>query len=158
MSMVRNGGGDLKKGLIVICILLALLTSWGGCVITTDFYAGKRPYDYGEAIWVSEAPDAWFAVAPREDAYSIYPEGELSIDNKIIKFVISFGYSQNACFTDENNNIILVGTCKYSPEKLVIIVDKKRSPCLNDQYESITFVRCASAETMDNKRKLRGII
>lgn len=145
--MARKDGGKLKKAIVMGCILLMLITC-GGCVIATDFYAGKRPYDYGKATWVCESPDAWFVVNTCEDDKDyIYPKGEIAIGNKIIKFTISFGHGEVASFTDENDNVILQGTCKFSPEKLIITVDKESDKLFNGQYDTITFVTNAGAET-----------
>lgn len=145
--MARKDGGKLKKAIVMGCILLVLITC-GGCVIATDFYAGKRPYDYGKATWVCESPDAWFVVNTQEDDKDyIYPQGEIAIGNKIIKFTISFGHGEVASFTDEDDNVILQGTCKFSPEKLIITVDKESDKLFNGQYDTITFVRNAGAET-----------
>ncbi len=135
----------MEKAIAMGCILLMLITC-GGCVIATDFYAGKRPYDYGKATWVCELPDAWFVVnTPEDDKDYIYPQGEIATDNKNIKFTISFGHGEVASFADENDNVILLGTCRFSPEKLIITVDKESDKLFNGQYDTITFVRNAGA-------------
>ena len=64
--MVRRVGGKMKKTLIISCILSILIT-FGGCVISTDLYSGKRPYDYGEATWFCKEIDARFVVNAPED-------------------------------------------------------------------------------------------
>ena len=139
--MVRKDGGKLKKLLIISAILLMLMT-FGGCVIATDFYSGKRPYDYGEATWVCESPDAWFVVnASEDDENFIYPTGEIAIGNKIIQFTLSFGHGKVACFMDENDDVILLGTCKFSSEKLIITVDKETDTLFNGRYDTITFIK-----------------
>ena len=139
--MVRKAGGKLKKALIISCISLILIT-FGGCVIATDFYSGKRPYDYGKATWVCESPAAWFVVNSSEDDENfIYPKGEIAIGNKTIKFTLSFGYGKEASFMDENDDVILLGTCKFSSEKLIITVDKETDTILNGRYDTITFIR-----------------
>ncbi len=82
-----------------------MLITCGGCVIATDFYAGKRPYDYGKATWVCVSPDAWFVINASEgDKDYIYPKGEIAID-------------------------------------------KESDKLFNGQYDTITFVRNAGAET-----------
>lgn len=142
--MVREVDGKLKKGLIISSIVLILITL-GGCTIATDFYSGKRPYDYGEATWVCESPNAWFIVnSVEEDENFIYPKGEITIGNKTIKFTLSFGHGKGASFVDENDDVILLGTCKFSPEKLIITVDKKTDTLFNGKYDTITFIRNAS--------------
>ncbi|MBR2353481.1 MAG: hypothetical protein IKA76_03145 [Clostridia bacterium] len=117
--------------------------------MATDFYCGKRPYDYGEAMWVCESPDAWFIVGPEDDERLIFPEGEITVGDKAIKFTLSFGYGVTAHFTDENDNVILRGTCKYSPEKLIITVDKESDMLFDGRYDTITFVKKA----LDQERK-----
>lgn len=145
--MARKAGGKLKKTLIISCILLILIT-FDSCVIATDFYAGKRPYDYGKATWVCESPNAWFIVNTSEDDENfIYPKGEIAIGNKTIKFTLSFGHGKEASFVDENDDVILLGICKFSSEKLIITVEKETDTLLNGQYDTITFIRHASAET-----------
>ena len=154
--MERKAGGKLKKTLVIGCILLMLITFCGCVVITTDFYSGKRPYDYGKAIWVCESPDAWFIVnTPEDDEYFFYPKGEFAIGNKTVKFTLSFGYSNVASFEDENDDMILLGTCKYSSEKLIITVDKEKDTLFNGQYDTIIFIRNAIAETT-SAQALRG--
>jgi len=142
--MVRKAGGKLKKVLIICCTLLILIT-FGSCVISTDFYSGKRPYDYGKATWVCESPDAWFVVNTSEDDENfIYPKGEIAIGDKTIKFTISFGHGKEASFVDENDDVILSGTCKFSPKKLIITVDREQDSLLNGQYDTITFIKMQS--------------
>lgn len=115
-------------------------------------YSGKRPYDYGKATWVCESPDAWFIVnASEDDEDFIYPKGEITIGNKTIKFTLSFGHGKAAAFMDENDDVILLGTCKFSSEKLIITVDKETDTLLDGQYDTITFVRNASAETTSSQ-------
>ena len=141
----------LKKTLIISCLLLILIT-FCGCFITTDFYSGKRPYDYGKATWVCESPDAWFIVnTPEDDERFVYPKGEIAVGDKTIKFTLSFGHSNVASFTDKNHNVILRGACKFSPEKLIITVYKETDTIFNGQYDTITFVRNASDETTSSQ-------
>ena len=122
-----------------------MLIAFSGCVIATDFYSGKRPYDYGEATWVCESPDAWFVVNTSEvDENFIYPKGEIAIGDKTIKFTLSFGYGKVASFTNENDDLILLGTCKFSSEKLIITVDKETDKIFNGRYDTITFIKNAS--------------
>ncbi len=131
----------MKKALILCCILLMIIT-FSGCVFAIDFYSGKRPYDYGEAIWVCESPSGWFAVnASENDENFIYPEGEFVVDDRTVKFTLSFGYSNKASFEDENDVMILLGTCKFSSNKLIITVDKETDTLFNGYYDTITFVR-----------------
>ena len=133
----------MKKTLIA-CILLILITL-GGCTIAVDFYSGKRPYDYGKATWVSESPDAWFIVnTPEEDENFMFPKGEIAIGVKTVKFTLSFGYGKTASFTDENGDMILLGMCEFSSEKLIITVDKEKDTLFNGRYDTITFVKNAS--------------
>lgn len=142
--MVREVDGKLKKGLIISSIVLILITL-GGCGIATDFYSGKRPYDYGKATWVCESPSVWFIVNSFEDDENfIYPKGEVAIGNKTIKFTLSFGHGKEASFVNENDEVILLGTCKFSSEKLVITVDKKTDTLFNGRYDTITFIKNAS--------------
>lgn len=149
--MARKAGGNLKKPLMICCILLILIT-FGGCVFATDFYYGKRPYDYGEATWVCESPDAWFIVTSEDDENVVYPQGEINIGSETIKFTLSFGYGKDASFTDENDDMILFGICKFSAEKLIITVDKEKDKLFNGKYDTITFVRNESAETTSSSK------
>lgn len=130
----------MKKTIIISYLLVTLIT-FCGCVFATDFYGGERPYDYGEAIWVSESPEAWFYVNPPGDRFSIFLKGEFVVGDETIKFTLSFGYSATASFTDEKDRDLLMGTCKYGPDKLVITVDKEKDTLFNGKYDTITFVR-----------------
>lgn len=129
--------GNMKRFLLITCILLVLITL-SACV---DYYAGRRPYDYGRAMWISESPDAWFMVTSEDDENFIYPKGEITIDDKTIEFTLSFGHDNVAFFTDENEDDILRGSCKFGPEKLIITVDKDKDTIFNGQYDTITFIR-----------------
>ncbi len=137
----------MKKTIIISYLLVTLIT-FCGCVFATDFYGGKRPFDYGEAIWVSESPDAWFIVNSYEEDERYYrPKGEIVVGNETIKFALSFDRAVTVRFTDEKGNYMLVGTCKFGPDKLVITVDKEKDTLFNGQYDTITFVREEIAES-----------
>jgi hypothetical protein len=128
----------MKKYLFIAIYFLFIIIFLCGC----DPWSGKRPYDYGKAIWTSDSPKGWFIVNTyEEDKNFIFPKGVFIVDNKNIKFILGFDYSNVADFVDENGVQILFGTCKYYPGRLVIKIDKTKDRIFNGMIEKITFIR-----------------
>ena len=76
----------MKKLLFVIVSATIFLL----CSCNFDLYGGKRPYDYGDSVWVSSNPDIWFEIDTGREQYYI-PEGIMRLDDgKTIPFEIYF--------------------------------------------------------------------
>jgi len=123
-----------------------------GC---TDFYSGKRPYDYGHAKWVSESPDMWFVVedpdpmgeSPYTDHSYSEPKGEMSVGGETVSFTVYFDKGISVFFVDDEE-YLFAGTCKFSPEKLTVNLKKFKhlDNVFNGEVDEIVFNRTAIDE------------
>lgn len=156
--MLKKVGGNMKKilsGIMTVVIIFVL----SGCEDVLRWipnfgyhpYGGERPNDYPPAKWISETPDLWFEI-PLFDDSSGRPEryeGQLTIDGQGEVIYVAFGYIDQIYIVKENDDepYTLEGHCKFSPEKLVVTVDKEKDTLLHGQYDTLTFVRYLSEET-----------
>lgn len=148
-------------------MLLAIIISFSGCISSEWIpyfgcrpYQGERPEDYPPARWASEMPDLWFDVkSPYEDATKVVEmEGQLVVGEQSVEVIVSFGYTDEIIIRqkeDKGDPCVLTGTCEFSPEKLIVTVEKETDSLLNGQYETITFVRNASME-QTSSQALKG--
>lgn len=137
----------LRKLLIAALSVISIFTI-SGCNL--DPYYGKRPFDYGTAMWVCENTSAWFIVNPDDDNY-YYPKGEVVYNGQTIQVGFRFIHETNRVFIDfldsnDSSNIseydqMLNGECIFSPEKLVIKVDKDTDALFDGQYDTLVFIR-----------------
>ena len=128
----------------MICYTISLSCAFfmSGC---TDFYSGKRPYDYGHAKWVSESPDMWFVVedpdpmgeSPYTDHSYSEPKGEMFVDGKIRPFTVLFSNGNFVTFATD----FFSGYCTFSPEKLVVRVDKEIDNVFDGKVDEIVFIK-----------------
>ena len=129
--------------LIVISATIFLL-----CSCNFDLYGGKRPYDYGDAVWVSSNPDIWFEIGTGREQYHI-PEGVMQLDDgKTIPFKLYFDHGTNLALFSARlnpkspyNDCDLSGDCEFFPDKLIIHVNTKIDNVYGGRYETIVFVR-----------------
>lgn len=153
MLQEKKAGGNIKKILIGL-MSVAIVFILSGCDITgwlPNFgyhpYVGERPYDYPAARWKSETPDFWFDTNLSDtDEYMIL-KGELTYDDNSVEVLVDFGFTDDIHIRENKSNAELRGLsghCKFSPEKLVVTVDKETDTLLNGQYDTITFIRCDS--------------
>lgn len=134
----------MKKLLLVIVSATIFLL----CSCNFDLYGGKRPYDYGDAVWVSSNPDIWFEIDTDREQYYI-PEGVMRLDDgRTIPFEIYFVHETNqALFSARLNpksqyyDCDLSGDCEFFPDKLIIHVNTKIDNVYGGRYETIVFVR-----------------
>jgi hypothetical protein len=132
---------------IAILIVLSII-----CLTSCNFdpYGGTRPIDYGETCWVCENPPANFTVDPLlEDYY--YPEGEIKINNNLLKFKMYFIHGTNEVLVkiiDEYSSaqapadiVGFDGYCTFSKDKLIIKIDKETDNLFNGKYNELIFVR-----------------
>lgn len=140
-------------GIVMMCLLLSSCSDFDikdHIPGMWDPYLDKRPPDYAPSKWVSEDPNIWFEVL----AYDDYSEqenslhGEIILDNKIIEVLPYFNRHGSRMVTfyygGAEGGALLQGSCRFSPEKLVITVDKKNDKVFRGQYDTITFVREAA--------------
>ena len=130
-----------------ICIILTLIIL---SLCSCDVYAGKRPPEYDNTKWVSEDPDIYFEI---NDKYqyitgnSTY--GQIFINGIVTEIIISFDYGAGIEFRPIsaydgaiNADIWLFkGDCKFSKDKLIVIVTNNEKGWLDDSIKKITFVR-----------------
>ena len=122
---------------IIICALLY------GC--QHDFpYSGTRPYDYEDAIWVCEDPPAYFIVDHSDKEY-FEPKGKITLDGQELKFKFSFVNGTNIILINDlvpGEEYGLYGNCDFSPDKLVIKINKKvKDTIFNHTRDELIFVR-----------------
>jgi hypothetical protein len=141
----------LSKWLLGIIIVM-LLT---GCsdfdirdyiLFIGDRYSGERPIDYPPARWISDTPNIWFDVVPYfkdENKEWSDLEGILETSEQSIKIIVWFPSTDVVVIREQvdKDNRWLRGTCKFSPEKLIITIEKEEDTLLNGQYDTITFIR-----------------
>ena len=133
-----------KCFVIAIAILIFVLLS--GC----DMHSGERPYDYPPAIWVSEKPKMWFEIGEFAGRSAESPPlmiyGNLLLDGQSIEIEVFFDKGSGVYFTypanqDATDRLTTRGSCTFSPDKLVVKIDKERDKFLNGKYKTITFIR-----------------
>lgn len=124
----------MKKliSLFLVCVIL--------CSCNYDPYEGKRPFDYGDAIWVCESPSVCFEVKTSSPNYH-KPEGLVSVNDKEVYYTMEFDPVCNTVFLEIDFNHKLMGECEFSPQKMVVKVDKKTDTLFNGQYDELVFVR-----------------
>lgn len=115
-------------------------------------YQGERPEDYPPAKWISETPDLWFDVeSPYEDATkAVEMEGQLMMEGQCVEVIVCFGYRDDIYIRrkeEKDEPCALKGHCEFSPEKVIVTVEKETDSLLNGQYETIIFVRNENVET-----------
>lgn len=144
--------------IIAVVEVCLLLLGWKLDIIKylpgmTDPYYGERPYDYGNAKWVCDSYNVWFEIdVSNEDIRR--QKGEIEIDGVVYPCIILFAmqtdivdiyidYPLEALLFNaaEMNNGIIAGECDFSPETLVIHVDREKDTLLNGKYETLTFHR-----------------
>lgn len=113
-------------GIFVIIISLSSCTK----------YDGEYPFDYGPAKWVSNDPKFEFWI---DSDTGIFPKGIFYVDGTEFPFVLSFGYSNYATFSNDMGYPLLEGECVFSPDKLSVSVSFDK--IFNNQFEEINFYR-----------------
>lgn len=87
-----------------------------------DPYAGKRPFDYGVAKWVSRDPEIWFKIDENDrEMFNEYFDGFIEINNEFVGIEVFFDKWDGFYISEKSNSIdapFTRGTCKFSPEKL----------------------------------------
>ena len=135
----------LKNSIALVCFFAVILS---GCMC--DPYAGKRPSDYDDAKWVCEEPNIWFEVNSDEEE-SYYPKGEIVYNNQTIQVVFKFVNQTNRVFINQysyadayrisGDNCVFGGECEFSPEKLIIKIEKDTDTVFNGEYDELVFIR-----------------
>jgi len=144
----------IKRICTVILIALLILSSTGcsGCAMGAVIaYQGQRPFDYPPAKWVSEDPDIWFVTRAPGDPLpagvtnSWVQIGQLRINGETIDIVVGFdgghGIDVDARTQTSTNNVLFLGSCKFSPDKLTVSIYKNYDNIFNGQYKTIVFNR-----------------
>lgn len=94
----------------------------------------------------------WFDVeSPYEDASKVVEmEGQLVVDGECVSVVVCFDYTDKIYIRRKeakNTPCVLKGSCAFSPDVLVVKVEKETDSLLNGKYDTITFVRTETEET-----------
>ena len=140
----------MKKKWLYLIVLYAALC----CCGCQNNNFGVRPTDYGPALWISEEPYIWFEVQEEVEytrANTPIVKGELTIEDKVYPCRVTFNPADGIYFLmesdwDETTRVIngseedlIVGYCKFGPEKLIVDVDDERGQYYNG--ERLTFIR-----------------
>ena len=132
-----------KKGfkfLVCFALMISSMIGMFGC------WLENAPYDSPCSEWRSEDPDMSFTVGQEggiDDA--IY--GSAIIEGQEYGISIGFGWGGHAMIIlcDEDGQFVmgkyLEGQCKYSKEKMVLKVDKKKDKIFNYKYSKIVFTK-----------------
>ena len=136
----------MKKAAVFICIFTC-------CFFLSNcnyyMYEGKRPYDYGAAKWVCQNPSAFFIVNPEDEEYYC-PKGEMELDGQVVPFELGFTIKTNTVrfhFEGEYHDYrSFTGTCVFSPEKLIVKIDRDIITLFPDQYDELIFTRMPATE------------
>ena len=138
------------KNIFKFTVALFAIVLCTGCIP----YQGERPFDYPPARWISQMPDLWFDVGDmsfyQDGTKEILLEVQLTTENQIIDVTVSFDYTDRIFVVrkiDGAKPCFFEGHCKFSPEKLVVTVEKDSDSLLNGQYDTITFIRNESYTT-----------
>lgn len=131
----------MKKIISLLIITCAVILT--GCA---DPYNGKRPVDYGEAIWICEETDMYFEVGPE---YSIPLYGKLIRDGQELDIEVWFMdvdlTSIEVIYNDGEFrvNSELWGRSEFYPDKVIIHVNEDSHPdsIFYGKYEKLTFIR-----------------
>jgi hypothetical protein len=132
------------KKIALFLITVQVLLIFSAC--NFDLYYGKRPFDYGNAKWVSKEPSIWFVVDIDDEQY-YSPKGEIIIDNQTIEASFRFITETNQLFIDliKSNSAsydsLLNGVCEFYPDKMILKVEKESDNLFNEKYDTITFIK-----------------
>jgi len=143
------------KKLLNFMLIISLLIIFSGCNMY-NFHHGKRPIDFPDTKWVSDDPDVWFEVDGSTDSSELY--GKMLENGEYIDIVVSWdsGGAISIYRADikegieygEYYNWLLYGSCKFTPERLIVETYKKNKHAnnykdliFNYQYDEITFIK-----------------
>ena len=132
----------IKKLNLSLCLFFAALL-----LSSCDPYSGQRPVDYGDAEWISETPEIYFAVDTAMDEY-YYPLGRIMVDDTeyLCKFwfvhqtnqlIISVYMDQKA--TPETCVGEIKGDCDFFSDHFIMYIDS--DTVFDGQYNSIVFYK-----------------
>lgn len=126
----------MKKiiNILIIITCTVLLTS---CI---DPYFGKRPVDYGEAIWTCNEVDMWFEV---ENEHSRVFKGQLTINDQTVDIEVWFMEHDLTSIEALNHGGELWGHSEFYPDQVILHIDEKleRDSIFYGKYEKLTFIR-----------------
>ena len=143
--------------LLIICMVFV-----SSCFV--DFYMGKRPENYPNTRWVSENPDMYFEIGeninaerPNAAVIGAFVYSQIVIDGEIIELRIAFGtgsdfFAYNPAGFDTvtgyalkghltNDYFLFGGLCKFSPNRLVVTIDRNDKGFLDESITEIIFIR-----------------
>ena len=121
-------------------MLITFLLCLFFCGCNFDTYYGKRPFDYDNAIWICENPCGWFLIDHNEDEY-YNPKGEIEIDEKKIRIQLFFIHETEYVILSDGLGADTFGECIFSPQKLIIKVDKEDDAIFEGKYDELIFIR-----------------
>ena len=136
---------DMIKKLNCFCCLFFAVLLLSSC--TYDPYSDQRPFDYGNAEWISETPEIYFSVDTAMDEY-YYPLGRIMIDDTEYLCKFWFIHQTNQLhilvYMDENATPEMCigeikGDCDFFPDHFIMYIDY--DTVFDGQYNSIIFYK-----------------
>lgn len=121
-----------------------------------DPYSGKRPFDYGESMWMCITDD--YSVSFNVDLETkdyYYPEGELSKENitYFCKFyfihqtnqlsILVYPLEYKDILDDERNREAVLfelnGECDFNPNSFTVNLEESKNILFNQKVEKLEF-------------------
>lgn len=132
----------IKRVILVILCLAMIVTTLAGC--QTGYYTARQPKMSETDIWISEDPAGYFIW----DNEYVGHMGEILLDGELYPFEILFDqgtgselYKRDGLETTPDRTKLLSADCKFSPDKLVLKIDKFDGFLYSDYYDKIIFER-----------------
>ena len=113
---------NLKKTIVSLMLLFTIFVL-SAC--DPDPFAGKRPLDYEDSIWICEHP--YIVYAPYDQEQSVIKKNGESINitfmwSKLSSDVIVYEQSDAKTFEEKPEDQLFMGSCTFGSEKFTIYV------------------------------------
>ena len=134
MSVFRS----IRIRKILCLILLPILISicFSGC----DLYAGTRPFDYPNSLWVCEEPEIRFEVGANKEWKAYLGSGE---EQQEFQLLFGYGTDVDAVKADtqliSSETILFQGHCTFSEDHFTISLSTDN--LWNGAYHKLLFQR-----------------
>ena len=129
--------GEWKKSVFAFILLMIISVLMSACV---DMYAGTRPFDYPNSIWVCDEPYIYFTVDADKNIEAYWFNGE---NFQQFDLCFDYGYGVDALKLDtkliDNESILFQGSCNFGKIRFTIYLEKDN--LWNGKYHKLTFVR-----------------
>ena len=138
----------IMKKFVVLFLLIIIVFSISSC--NYDLYEGKRPFDYGDFVWICQELDGYFEVSLATDEFDS-PEGLLEYKGTEYLFKLSFPHGSNRVLVTIKNPDIdhwygyllpgFTSDAEFSQNKMILTIDKETDTFFNGEIDTLTFIR-----------------